>query len=121
MRNSKAVVPSRNAVLMKALGAAQIRHHLNTAKISGTAGLFSVTGTPDILLYAQAPVLASNNGDPRSNGYTLNLSWWPEQNIDLAVQYTGYLRFNGAQINYDGVGRAASGNNAVFLHARFVF
>jgi hypothetical protein len=112
-------------------GAARIRHHLNTlqgnveyhfgTKISGTAGLFSVTGTPDILLYAQAPVFGSNNGDPRSNGYTLNLSWWPEQNIDLAVQYTGYLRFNGAQTNYDGVGRAASGNNAVFLLARFVF
>jgi hypothetical protein len=23
----------------------------------------------------------------------LNLSWWPQQNIDLAVQYTGYWQF----------------------------
>ena len=112
-------------------GAARIAHHLNTVqgnveyhfgtKISGTAGLFSVTGTPDTLLYAQAPVFGSNNGDPRSSGYIFNFSWWPEQNIDLAVQYTGYLRFNGAQTNYDGAGRAASGNNAVFLLGRFVF
>ena len=112
-------------------GASLLGHHLNTVqgnveyhygtKLSGTAGLFSVTGTPDPLLYAQAPVFGSANGDPRSNGYNLNLSWWPQQNIDLAVQYTGYLRFNGAQTNYDGAGRKAAGNNAVFLLARFVF
>ena len=112
-------------------GASLIRHHLNTVqgnaeyhygtKLSRTVGWFSVTGTPDPLFYAQAPVCGSANGDPRSNGYTLNLSWWPEQNIDLAVQYTGYLRFNGGAANYDGAGRAAGGNNAVFLLARFVF
>ena len=112
-------------------GASLIRHHLNTVqgnveyhygtKLSGTVGLFSVTGTPDPLLYAPAPVFGSANGDPRSNGYALNLSWWPEQNIDLAVQYTGYLRFNGGATNYDGAGRHAGGNNAVFLLARFVF
>ena len=114
-----------------ALGATQIRHHLNTVqgnveyhygtKLSGTLGLFSVTGTPDPLLFPQAAVSGSANGDPRSSGYILNLSWWPEQNIDLAAQYTGYWRFNGGQTNYDGAGRQASGNNAIFLLARFVF
>jgi hypothetical protein len=49
------------------------------------------------------------------------LSWWPEQNVDLAVQYTGYFRFNGARVNYDGAGRDASANNTVYLLARFVF
>ena len=112
-------------------GASLIGHHLNTVqgnveyhygtKLSGTVGLFGVTGTPDPLLYAPAPVSGSANGDPRSNGYVLNVSWWPQQNIDLAVQYTRYLRFNGAQTNYDGAGRKAGGNNAVFLLARFVF
>src|SRR6202035_4759716 len=112
-------------------GAAQPGHHLNTlqgnveyhygTKLSGTVGLFRVTGTPDPLLYAQAPVFGSANGDPHSTGYILNLSWWPEQNIDLAVQYTGYSRFNGGGNNYDGAGRNAGGNNAVFLLARFVF
>ena len=112
-------------------GAGFPRHHLNTlqgnveyhygTKLSGTAGLFSVNGTPDPVLFPQGPVSGSANGDPRSNGYILNVSWWPEQNIDLAVQYTGYLRFNGLQTNYDGAGRNASGNNTVFLLARFVF
>jgi hypothetical protein len=112
-------------------GASQVGHHLNTVqgnveyhfgtKLSGTAALFSVTGTSDPLLYPQAAVFGNANGDPRSSGYILNVSWWPEQNIDLAVQYTGYLRFNGGQTNYDGAGRNAGGNNAVFLLARFVF
>jgi hypothetical protein len=112
-------------------GALQIPHHLNTAqanveyhfgtKFSGTAGFFGVTGTADPLLFAQAAVSGSANGSPQSNGYTLNLSWWPEQNIDLAVQYTGYFRFNGARVNYDGAGRDASANNTVYLLARFVF
>ena len=42
-------------------------------------------------------------------------------NIDLAAQYTGYGKFNGASTNYDGAGRDATGNNSVYLLARFVF
>ena len=112
-------------------GAAQTGHHLNTAqanveyhfgtKLSGTAGVFNITGTSDPLLFSQAAVSGSANGSPQSNGYTLNLSWWPAQNVDLAVQYTGYWRFNGAQLNYDGAGRNASSNNTIYLLARFVF
>jgi hypothetical protein len=112
-------------------GAAQTGHHLNTAqanveyhfgtRFSGTAGFFNITGTSDPLLFPQASVSGSANGSPQSNGYTLNASWWPAQNVDLAVQYTGYWRFNGAQTNYDGAGRNASSNNTVFLLARFVF
>jgi hypothetical protein len=112
-------------------GAAQTGHHLNTAqanveyhfgtRFSGTAGFFDITGTSDPLLFSQAAVAGSANGSPQSNGYTLNASWWPAQNVDLAVQYTGYWRFNGAQMNYDGAGRNASSNNSVYLLARFVF
>ncbi|HEY4818986.1 MAG TPA: hypothetical protein VIH67_16280 [Candidatus Acidoferrum sp.] len=112
-------------------GAAQPGQHLNTlqgnaeyhygTKLSGTIGLFHVTGTTDPLLFPPAPVVGSATGDPRSNGYILNVSWWPEQNIDLAVQYTGFTRFNGGGTNYDGTGRNAGANNAVFLLGRFVF
>lgn len=112
-------------------GAAQVNHHLNTAqadveyhfgtRFSGTAGFFDVTGTADPLLFPQMSVSGSANGSPQSNGYVLNASWWPEQNVDLAVQYTGYFRFNGAGTNYDGAGRDASANNTVYLLARFVF
>jgi hypothetical protein len=111
--------------------ASQIPHHLNTVqanaeyhlgdKYSATLGWFNITGTPDPLLFSVAPVSGSANGDPRSNGYIINASWWPVQNIDLAMQYTGYLRFNGAATNYDGFGRKATANNTVYLLARFVF
>jgi hypothetical protein len=112
-------------------GASQPRHHLNTVlanaeyhfgnRLSTTVGWFSVTGTPDQLLYAPGPLSGSANGDPRSNGYITNVSWWPAQNFDLAFQYTGFLRFNGRGSNYDGTGRNASGNNSVYLLGRFVF
>jgi hypothetical protein len=112
-------------------GALQTQHHLNTVqadaeyhfgdRFSGTFGWFNIDGTPDILLYPAAPVSGNANGDPRSNGYILNASWWPAQNFQLAAQYTGYLRFNGAGANYDGAGRNAGGNNAIYLLGRFVF
>ncbi|HEY6763512.1 MAG TPA: hypothetical protein VI386_01960 [Candidatus Sulfotelmatobacter sp.] len=112
-------------------GSAQTSHHLNTAmanaeyhfgtRLSATAGFFTVTGTADPLLFPQASVSGSNNGSPQSTGYIFNVSWWPAQNVDLGAQYTGYTRFNGAKVNYDGAGRDASANNTIFLLARFVF
>jgi hypothetical protein len=113
-------------------GAQQSKHHLNTALVnaeyhfgnrySATLGWFDTGGTVDPVLYAsQTPVTGSANGDPRGAGYITNFSVWPMQNLQLAIQYTGYTRFNGAAINYDGAGRNASGNNTVYLLARFVF
>lgn len=119
--------------------ASLVRHHLNTVqanaeyhfgnRYSAMIAAFNVTGTPDVLFFNPGataavpvpPVTGSANGDPRSNGYIANVSWWPLQNIGLTFQYTGYTRFNGAGTNYDGAGRNASGNNTVFLDARFVF
>ncbi|HZO99432.1 MAG TPA: hypothetical protein VFD30_03980 [Terriglobia bacterium] len=115
-----------------AAGGAQVTsHNLKTLlanaeyhfgnRFSGTFGWFDTEGTPDPLLYAQSEVTGSANGDPRGAGYILSFSLWPMQNLQLAVQYTGYTRFNGAAINYDGMGRNASGNNAVYLLGRFIF
>jgi hypothetical protein len=112
-------------------GSSQVSHHLNTVqanaeyhfgnRYAATFGFFNIDGTPDPMLFAQAPVAGSANGDPRSNGYIANVSWWPVQNIGLTFQYTGYMRFNGAKLNYDGAGRDAGSNNTMFLVARFVF
>jgi hypothetical protein len=119
------------AALFSQGGASQARHHLDTVqlnaeyhfgtKLSGTAGFFNLSGTTDQGLYGPAAVSGSLNGSPHSNGYILNLSWWPQQNINFSVQYNGYLRFNGGQNDYDGSLRAANGNNTVFLLGRFVF
>jgi hypothetical protein len=106
-------------------GADLVPHHLNTTqanveyhhgnRYSGAFGWFNTTGNADATLYGSA------NGSPNSDGYIVNLSWWPAQNIDLAAQYTGYMKFDGAGTNYDGAGRNASDNNTLYLLARFVF
>ncbi len=123
-----------NSSLQASLAAAaadRIRHHLDAFnanaeyhfgnRYSAAFGWFTTSGTSDALLYAQAAVSGSANGNPRSSGYIANFSVWPIQNLDLALQYTGYTRFNGAEKNYDAEGRNASDNNTVYLLARFVF
>lgn len=113
-------------------GADFVQHHLDTVKANAeyhfgdkyaaTIGWFNVTGTPDLTLYpGGTQVFGNANGDPASNGYIANVSWWPVQNIGLTFQYTGYTRFNGAGTNYDGFGRNAGSNNTLYLLARFVF
>ena len=119
------------ANLVPTPGAMFVYHHLNTIqanaeyhfgdKYSVTGGWFNLSGSSDPLLFPQAPLAGNANGDPRTNGYIANVSWWPYQNIGLTFQYTGYTSFNGAGRNYDGAGRSASSNNAVYLLARFVF
>ncbi len=117
------------AATYAAMGAQVSSHHLDTVlanaeyhygnRFSGTFGWFDIGGTVDPLLYNVAT--GSANGDPRGAGYIANFSVFPMQNIQLGVQYIGYTRFNGAAINYDGAGRNASGNNTVYLLARFIF
>ncbi|MEJ2010013.1 MAG: cytochrome C [Acidobacteriota bacterium] len=112
-------------------GAAFPHHDLSTFKIDGnyhfrnrygaTVGYFNTWGTTDPVLYAQDPLDGSANGDPRSDGYTLQFAYWPWQNIDFTAQYMGFLNFNGAGTNYDGAGRNASDNNATYFTAWFIF
>lgn len=106
-------------------GANAIHHTLDTFKIdstyhwkdryTATGALFKTTGTADPLLYASAPSTGSLNGSPNSSGYIVQFAYWPVQNIDLNVNYTGYSTFNGATSNYDGAHRNASDNNSVYL------
>ncbi len=121
-----------NLIASAAAGAASIGiHHLDTVLVngeyhfgnrySGTFGWFDTSGTVDPLLYTQSPVGGSANGDPRGSGYIVNFSYWPWQNLQLSAQYTGYTKFNGGSTNYDGAGRNASGNNTIYLVARFLF
>jgi len=119
------------AATYAAMGAQVSNHHLDTIftnaeyhfgnRLSGTLGWFDTGGTVDPLFYTQSAVSGSANGNPRGAGYIANFSVFPMQNIQLGVQYTGYTRFNGAAIDYDGAGRNASGNNTWYLLARFIF
>ena len=106
-------------------GAASAVHHLNTFKVdgtyhwrgryTGTLGAFNTAGTADPLFFAQAPVSGSATGSPNSRGYTAQFAFWPLQNIDLSIAYTGYTKFNGGTTNYDGAGRNASNNNTTYI------
>jgi hypothetical protein len=112
-------------------GAAVLHHTLNTARIdstwhwtskyAATGGLFRTTGTADPLLYAPAPTTGSQNGSPTTAGYTAQFAYWPVQNIDIDLNYTGYTKFNGATTNYDGANRSASDNNTVYMALWLLF
>ncbi|MFP5236691.1 MAG: cytochrome C [Acidobacteriota bacterium] len=106
-------------------GATAPDNHLNTLRLdstyhwrnryTATGALFSTTGNSDALLYAPAAVTGSQNGNPDTSGYVAQFAYWPMQNIDLNVSYTGYTKFNGATTNYDGANRNASDNNTVYM------
>jgi hypothetical protein len=106
-------------------GATTLTHHLNTFKIdstyhwtnkyTATGAYFATTGPADPLLYAPAQLTGSQNGSPDNAGYIVQFAYWPVQNIDLNVNYTGYNKFNGAKHNYDGANRNASDNNTVYI------
>jgi hypothetical protein len=94
-------------------------------------GLFDTNGTTNHLMFAPGPVFGSASGSPATSGYILQFEWVPFGkfgsfgspwvNLRLGLQYTGYWRFNGGSMNYDGFGRSASDNNSVFLFTWLAF
>jgi len=82
-----------------------------------TLAHFSTSGDSDVSLYPPGAVDGSANGSPDSRGWVVQASYSPWQNVQFLGQYTGYSRFNGGKSNYDGFGRDAADNNALFLQA----
>jgi hypothetical protein len=94
--------------------------------IGATLGYFSTTGSADVGLYpAPAPgtagVVTSANGLPNTRGWMAEASYLPWLNTKLSLQYTAYTKFNGGSSNYDGVGRAASSNDTLYLLLWFAY
>jgi hypothetical protein len=112
-------------------GAINTDGHLSTARVDATyywpsrigvsAGLFSTSGSSDSLLYPDDAVTGSATGSPDSQGFIAQLSFMPWLNTRMGVQYVGYRKFNGASQDYDGRGRDASDNNALYLMTWLVF
>lgn len=90
-------------------------------KYGGTLAYFSTTGNADTGLYAPAPVTGSANGYPDTRGLIFELNYLPHPQVKFAVQYTWFLKFNGARSNYDGNGRNAGDNNTLYLLGWFLF
>jgi hypothetical protein len=121
--------------------AAQTDHTLDQIRVSGTyyyRQTYGVTvawqktwGTADPVLYAPAPLTGSANGKPNSNEFIFEADYvpfgkadsWagPWVNLKLGIQYTLYTQFNGGGSNYDGFGRNAGDNNALYLFAWMIF
>lgn len=112
-------------------GAAAPTARLATARVDGTwhfghryassLGYFVTRGTPDALLYTPARVTGSARGAPDTRGWIGQVAYLPWENTQFALQYTAYHEFNGGTAGYDGYGRAASDNNALYLLGWFVW
>jgi hypothetical protein len=95
-------------------------------RLGGTIGGFSTTGSTDSGLYpAPVPdgpgVVTSANGSPDTRGLMGEINYLPWLNVKLSLQYTHYMRFNGAGSNYDGLGRNASDNDTLYLLLWFAY
>ena len=95
-------------------------------QIGGTLGWFSTTGSSDAGLYpapaADGPgVVTSANGSPDTRGLVGEVNYLPWLNVKLSLQYTHYTKFNGADTNYDGLGRNASDNDTMYLLLWFAY
>jgi hypothetical protein len=95
--------------------------YMPSTRANFTVGYFDLTGTRDQLLYPSDPVAGTANGSPGSSGGIGEFDFNAWQNTRLGLQYTVYGKFNGASRSYDGAGRNASDNNALYLFAWIAF
>ena len=100
-------------------------NHLNTFTVDAqyywngrfgpSLGYFDTSGNSNPVIYS------SRTAKPDSNGWILQWTYLPAQNVQLGAQYTIYSKFNGSSSNYNGTGRSASDNNALYLFAWILF
>lgn len=105
-------------------------NHLNVFRLNGLynlghqlgfgLGYFLLNGSSNGNFYNEDQVL-TKSGSPNTNGFIGQANYYPWENVRLSLQYTAYLKFNGASSNYDGTGRDAVDNNTTYLLAWFVW
>jgi len=110
-------------------------------KYGADVGYISTKGSTDALQYSAAPTLClggtctgiapgtpgaipvgvtnSANSNPTTNAVVSELFYMPWLNFKIGLQYWHYTKFNGAQNNYDGLGRNASDNDTTYLQFWF--
>lgn len=79
-------------------------------KLGATLGFFNLTGTND------GQYFGSVVGRPDTTWGNIELDYLPWLNVKLGLQYTAYLKFDGATHNYDGSGRSALDNNLLYAY-----
>ncbi len=78
-------------------------------------------GDLDTVRFGPEDVVGAANGKPDSEAWIAEVIFSPWQNVQLRAQYTAYSKFNGASSNYDGFGRNARDNDALFFNAWFAW
>jgi len=84
-------------------------------KLGASLGFFTVSGSNDPLY------LGTISGNSNSNWATAEIDYLPWLNVKLGLQYTAFMRFDGATSNYDGMGRNASDNNLLYAYLWLAF
>lgn len=111
--------------------AAHVNNTLNATTVSaaylwkgwvgGRLSFVDIAGSSDTGLYAPALTTGSANGSPNSYSLSAEVNLLPWLNSQFLLRYTANFKFNGADSNYDGSGRAASANNALYALAWLAF
>lgn len=78
---------------------------------SANAALFGVTDPNGNLLSAK----------PTTSGYQVQIDRTLTQNIIASLQYSGFTKFNGLTSKIDGLGRAPSADNTLWMSIFFAF
>jgi hypothetical protein len=84
-------------------------------KFGGSIGFTSVSSSTDALYFG------TTAGNSNSSWGTFEVDYLPWLNVKLGLQYTAFLKFDGASTNYDGAGRNASDNNLLFGYIWFAY
>ena len=99
---------------------------------SADATLYNGAGN-NIGIGYQGPtaLTGSASGSPNSNSFLFQADYVPfgkgtskvdpYLNVRFSAQYWVYTQFNGATMNYDGLGRNASANNTLYLVTNIMF
>ncbi len=102
-------------------------HYWYQRKIGGGIAFFDYRGDSDMLKYGMAAMpsaLGNASGSPDTRGWMIEANWLPlpnTQNLKLGLRYTAYTKFNGAADDYNGFGRNARDNNALFAYAWLLY
>ena len=90
-------------------------------QIGFSGAYFMYSGDKDANLYPAGAVEGSATNDPASSGEIAEVDYLPWLNTKFSLQYVMYNKFNGGSSNYDGSGRNASDNNALFVSGWIAF
>ncbi len=87
-----------------------------------SSGYFLTHGNNDAALYGITDSSGNQlTSSPNTSGYVLEVDRSITQNVQLMVQYRGFLSFNGLTKNIDGLGRSPSDNNTIWLSVFYAF